>query len=131
MALTLLYILAGLFILLLVYYLGVFTGSVFGNPQETNTKQIPISVIVYAKNNVTELKSLLPVLLNQNYHEFKIIFVNNAITNDTLELMKEFEIWHSKIMIVDVVNNEAIWGNKKYAFTLGVKACKYEYVVYI
>lgn len=131
MALTLLYILAGLFILLLVYYLGVFTGSVFGNPQETNTKQVPISVIVYAKNNVTELKSLLPVLLNQNYHEFELVLVNNASTDGTLQLIKEFALLHSNIRVVDVVNNEAFWGNKKYAVTLGVKACKYEYVVYI
>ncbi|SEH70501.1 Glycosyltransferase, catalytic subunit of cellulose synthase and poly-beta-1,6-N-acetylglucosamine synthase [Paenimyroides aquimaris] len=131
MALTLLYILAGLFIILLVYYLGIFAGSVFGKPHETNAKRIPVSVIVYAKNNCNELRNLLPVLLNQNYHQFELVLVNNASTDDTLQLIKEYALMYPNIRIVDVVNNETFWGNKKYAVTLGVKASKYEYIVCI
>ena len=130
MALTLLYILAGLFIVLLVYYLGIFAGSVFSKPHETNAKRIPVSVIVYAKNNVNELRQLIPVLLNQNYHQFELVLVNNASTDDTLHLIKEYALMYPNIRLVNV-NNEAFWGNKKYAVTLGVKASKYEYLVCI
>ncbi len=38
---------------------------------------------------------------------------------------------YPNIRIVDVVNNETFWGNKKYAVTLAIKACKYEYLVCI
>src|SRR5690606_21041688 len=131
MALTLLYILAGLFIILLFYYLGIFAGSVFGKPHETNAKRIPVSVIVYAKNNCNELRNLLPVLLNQNYHQFELVVVNNASTDDTLDLLKEYTLMYPNVRIVDVVNNETFWGNKKYAVTLAVKASKYEYIVCI
>lgn len=129
MALTLLYILAALFIVLLIFYLGVFASTAFGKPHETNAKRIPISVIVYAKNNEKELRSLVPVLLNQNYHQFEIVLINNASTDHTLHLIKEFALMYPNIRIVDVVNNEAFWGNKKYAITLAVKASKYEYLV--
>src|SRR5690606_28628122 len=115
MALTLLYILAGLFIVLLFYYLGIFAGSVFSKPHETNPKRIPISVIVYAKNNENQLRNLIPVLLNQNYHQFEIIIINNASTDDTLHLAKEYALMYPNIRVVDVVNNEAFWGSKKYA----------------
>lgn len=131
MALTLLYILAGLFIVLLIYYLGIFAGSIFSKPHETNAKRIPVSVIVYAKNNSDELRSLLPVLLNQNYHQFELVLVNNASTDDTLHLIKEYALMYPNIRIVDVVNNETFWGNKKYAVTLAIKASKYEYLVCI
>lgn len=131
MSLPLLYILAGLFIVLLVYYLGIFAGSVFSKPHETNAKRIPVSVIVYAKNNSDELRSLLPILLNQNYHQFELVLVNNASTDDTLHLIKEYALMYPNIRIVDVVNNETFWGNKKYAVTLAIKASKYEYLVCI
>lgn len=130
MALTLLYISGTLLFILLVYYLGIFAGSVFSKPHETNAKDIPVSVVVYTKNNATQLRNLLPVLLRQNYHQFELMVVNNASTDETKELLKEFAALNSNIRIVDVVNNEAFWGNKKYALTLGIKASKYEYLVF-
>ncbi|WKW47631.1 glycosyltransferase [Myroides sp. JBRI-B21084] len=131
MALLLLYILAGLFFCLLVYYLGFFWSAAFNKPQENNAKRIPVSVIVYAKNNSEELRYLLPVLLNQNYHQYELVLVNNASTDDTLDLIKEYALMYPNIRVVDVVNNEAFWGNKKYALTLAVKASKNEYLVCI
>lgn len=131
MALLLLYILAGLFVALLVYYLGFFWNAAFNKPQENNAKRIPVSVIVYAKNNSEELRYLLPVLLNQNYHQYELVLVNNASTDDTLDLIKEYALMYPNIRVVDVVNNEAFWGNKKYALTLAVKASKNEYLVCI
>lgn len=131
MAVTLLYILGALLFILGIYHLGIFAGSVFAKPTENQAKRIPISVIVYAKNNVQELRNLLPVLLNQNYHQFELVLVNNASTDDTLYLIKEYALMYPNIRLVDVVNNEAFWGNKKYAVTLGIKASKYEYLVFV
>lgn len=131
MALTLLYILGTLFVTLLVYYLGIFSGSVFSKPHETNAKRIPVSVIVYAKNNANELRNLLPILINQNYHEFELVLINNASSDETLDLFKEYALMYPNIRVVDVINNEAFWGNKKYALTLGIKASKYEYLVFV
>ncbi len=131
MALTLLYILGILLFILLVYYLGIFAGSVFSKPHETNAKHIPVSVVVYAKNNAEQLHTLLPVLLNQNYHQFELVIVNNASTDETQELLKEYASMYPNVRIVDVINNEAFWGNKKYALTLGIKASKYEYLVFV
>ncbi|HLW62574.1 MAG TPA: glycosyltransferase [Flavobacterium sp.] len=131
MSLTLLYISVALLLILLVYYLGIFAGSVFTKPHETNASNIPVSVIVYAKNNIDQLRTLLPILLNQNYHQFELVVVNNASTDETPDLLKEYTAMYPNIRIVDVVNNEAFWGNKKYALTLGIKASKYEYLVFV
>lgn len=131
MALILLYILAALFVVLLVFYLGIFSSVAFSKPHESNAKRIPVSVLVYAKNNEDELRHLLPILLNQNYHQFELVLINNASTDNTLHLIKEYALLYPNIKVVDVVNNEAFWGSKKYALTLGVKASKHEYLVVI
>ena len=131
MTLLLLYILAVLFVVLLIFYLGIFSGTAFSKPHENNAKRIPVSVLVYAKNNENELRNLIPILLNQNYHQFELVLINNASTDNTLHLIKEYALLYPNIKIVDVVNNEAFWGNKKYALTLAIKASRYEYLVCI
>ena len=47
-----------------------------------------------------------------------------------MEVFEEFEKLHSNIKLVKVENNEAFWGNKKYALTLGIKAAKHEYLLF-
>ena len=47
-----------------------------------------------------------------------------------MEIFEEFEKLHSNIKLVKVENNEAFWGNKKFALTLGIKAAKHEYLLF-
>ena len=44
--------------------------------------------------------------------------------------MQSFKEKHANIKIVNVKNNEAFWGNKKYALTLGIKAAKNEHLLF-
>ncbi|MDN3710141.1 glycosyltransferase family A protein [Myroides ceti] len=98
---------------------------------ENNPKRIPVSVILYAKNNAEEVRKIMPLLLNQNYHEFELVLVNNASFDETLDIFKEYASMYPNIRIVDVENNQAFWGSKKYALTLGIKASKHEYLLFI
>lgn len=125
------YIFIGLIVIQLFYYLGIFSGFAFSKPNENNPKKIPVSVIVYAKNQAEEMKQLLPILLNQNYHTFELVLVNNASIDETLEVFKEFASYVPFIKIVDVENNEAFWGSQKYALTLGIKAATHEYLLFL
>lgn len=124
------YIFVGFSILHLCYWLIVYLGFATSKPTENNPKRIPISVIFYVKNQMNELVDVLPRLLSQQYHDFEIVIVNNASTDDTLEVCKEFASLYSNIRIVDVKNNEAFWGSKRYALTLGIKASRYEYLLF-
>jgi len=93
-------------------------------------KNIPLSVIICAKNEAQNLKEHLPTILNQDYNNFEIVLVNDSSTDSTLKVMKSFEKKYNNIKIVDVQSVEAFWGNKKYALTLGIKASKYDYLVF-
>lgn len=89
-----------------------------------------VSVIVCAKNEAENLKAFLPSLINQDYSKFQIVLINDASYDDTLVVMESFAEKHKNIKIVDVKNNEAFWANKKYALTLGIKAAKYEHLLF-
>ncbi|HZH69666.1 MAG TPA: glycosyltransferase [Flavobacteriaceae bacterium] len=85
---------------------------------------MPVSVIICAKNEADKLRVILPKMFSQNYPNFEVIVVNDASSDNTSELLKEFSKAHPQLQIVEVQNNEAFWANKKYALTLGIKKAK-------
>lgn len=114
-----------------LYYIFVFGKFSFAKIQTPTTKQIPISIIVCAKNEEENVKKLIPLLAEQNYHTFEIVLIDDASSDATLDIFEEFEKQYSNIKLVKVENNEAFWGNKKFALTLGIKAAKYDYLLFI
>ena len=114
-----------------LYYLS-FTAFVFFNgDKKKKPNTTSISVIICAKNEAKNLTEFLPSVINQSYDDFEIVLINDASSDDTLEIMKSFQKENKVIKIVDVENNEAFWGNKKYALTLGIKAAKNEHLLFI
>ena len=113
-----------------VYYLFIFGNFAFLKQKKPSSKNIPVSVIICAKNEAENLKNFLPSIINQDYPEFEIVLINDGSNDDTLEIIEEFAQAHHIIKIVNVKNVEAFWGNKKYALTLGIKASKYDYLLF-
>ena len=114
----------------LVYYIFIFGKFSFAKPQTNNPKRIPISVIVCAKNEEENVKNYIPLLINQNYPDFEIVLIDDASSDETLEVFEAFEKQYSKVKLVKVENIEAFWGNKKFALTMGIKAAKNEYLLF-
>ena len=112
------------------YYLGVFGKFAFAKAQKITPKRIPISVIVCAKNEEDNVLNFIPLLAEQNYPDFEIVLIDDASSDATLDIFESFEKQYSNIRLVKVQNNEAFWGNKKYALTLGIKAAKKEYLLF-
>ncbi len=124
------YSLIGVVIIQLFYYIIVFGNFSFTKSQKNNPKRIPISVIVCAKNEAENIKKFVPLLLEQNYPDFELVLIDDSSTDETLELFEQFEKQDSRVKLVKVKNNEAFWGNKKFALTLGIKAAKNEYLLF-
>lgn len=119
-------ILLGLFILItivnILFYIGYFS---FASAKESNSQATPpVSVIVCAKNEAENLRNFIPAILDQDYPDFEIILVNDASVDETFEVMEYFQENDPRIKLVNVQNNEAFWGKKKYALTLGIKKAK-------
>ncbi|MBU2927469.1 glycosyltransferase [Winogradskyella psychrotolerans] len=114
----------------IIYYLSFLFSFSIKRAETRLKKQIPISVIICAKNEAENLKKNIPLILSQNYSSFEIVLVNDSSYDDTLEIMKAYEAENNAIKLVDVKTNEAFWGNKKYALTLGIKASKHDFLVF-
>jgi glycosyltransferase involved in cell wall biosynthesis len=126
------YIFIFIVIVQFVYYILLFGKFSFGENQSQKTeKPIPVSVIVCAKNEAQNITNNIPLLLEQNYPNFEIVLIDDASHDETLDIFEAFEAQHKNIKLVKVENNEAFWGNKKYALTLGIKAASYENLLFI
>ena len=99
------------------------------NKPKNNQTNLPVSVIVCAKNEAENLKTFLPSILNQEYPKFEVILINDASNDDTLSVMEAFKAHHQNVKVVNVKSVETFWGNKKYALTLGIKASSYNFVL--
>lgn len=114
----------------LSYYLGIFIPFLFKKEQSISPKNLPVSVIVCCKNEADNLKENLPLLLEQQYHDFEIILIDDYSKDNTLEVMNSFKEQHDNIKIVEVKPIDAFWGNKKYALTLGIKAASHNFLLF-
>ncbi len=126
----LLYILGAIAFINCAYYF-LFSKFSFLNTSERKVAEAhPISLIVCAKNEDENLQKHIPIWLTQKYPNFEIILINDASTDDTLDVMERFAETDSRIQVVNVKNNEAFWGNKKYALTLGIKRAKNDRLIF-
>lgn len=130
MLLLILYFFIAIVVVQLSYYVGVFGKFAFAKAQKVTPKRIPISVIVCAKNEEENVINFIPLLAEQNYPDFEIVLIDDASSDHTLAIFEDFEKQYSNVRLVKVENNEAFWGNKKYALTLGIKAATKEYLLF-
>lgn len=129
MLILILYFFIAIVAIQLLYYIGVFGEFAFAKTQKITPKRIPISVIVCAKNEEENVANFIPLLAEQNYPDFEIVLIDNASSDNTLAVFESFEKQYPNVRLVKVKNNEAFWGNRKYALTLGIKAAKKEYLL--
>lgn len=127
---VLFYIFVAIAAIQIIYYF-TFSSFLFNQKKNTqNTKKNPISIIIFAKNSADLLGKKLSFILEQNYPNFEVVLINNDSIDNTSEVLENFKKKNSNIKIINVVNNEAFWGSKKYALTLGIKAAKYEHLLF-
>jgi len=121
-----------IFCIQFIYYIFIFGSFSFSKKKPTeNNFNLPVSVIICAKNETKNLIENLPHFLNQNYKNFELVLINDRSSDQTLKVMENFKKDSPiSIKIVDVAVNEQFWGSKKYALTLGIKAASYEHLLF-
>jgi glycosyltransferase involved in cell wall biosynthesis len=130
MLFILLLVFIGITLIQLVYYVFIFGRFSFAKKQTIQPKKLPISIIICAKNEEENIKKYFPLIAAQNYPDYEIVLIDDASSDETLELFEAYEKQYANVKLVKVQNNEAFWGNKKFALTLGIKAAKNEYLVF-
>src|SRR6187402_3049056 len=93
------YLFIGIVAIQLFYYVVVFGKFAFAKIQKSTPKRIPISVIVCAKNEEENVKNFVPILAEQDYPDFEIILIDDASSDETLEVFEAFEKQYSNIRL--------------------------------
>lgn len=127
---VLLYVFGSITLLNILFYFAFAKFSFHKISAKKINSNLPVSVLICAKNEAENLRINIPAILSQNHLDFELILINDASTDDTLEVMEEFQSSDHRVKIVNVENNETFWGSKKYALTLGIKKAKNERLVF-
>lgn len=121
-----------LFLLVQLYYV-LFVHLKLAKVQVEELPEVaksPISVVICARNEKHNLEQFLPSVMNQNYPEFEVIVVNDRSWDGTEELLELFEKQYIRLKIVRIPDNDKFIAGKKFAVTMGIKAAKYEWLVF-
>jgi len=122
------------FIIQLYYYFGYFL-KIATKKQVISShiekKQLPISIIVAAHNEIENLVNLIPLLLHQEYSKFEVIIVDDRSTDGTYDFLKEQTAKISNLRFLKVNETPEYMSPKKYAITLGIKAAENEHMLFL
>lgn len=97
--------------------------SLLRSPKLTNStnytnqfRSLPkVSIIVPARNEANYIKKCIDSLLNQTYPKFEIILVNDSSSDNTLNILKDYEKHNSSIIALDIQTRPDDWIGKNWA----------------
>jgi len=100
------------------------------NKISSNEAKPPVSIIIAAKNEENNLLRFLPQILEQNYPEFEVIVIDDASTDNTAVVFEQFKAKYSNLRTTFIPQGTKNLSSKKLAITLGVKAAKYDILLF-
>lgn len=125
-----------LLIIQYIYYFGVYnrihthnTAAKKGDVHFTHDEP-PLSVIICAHNESENLRKNLPAILEQDYPQFEVIVINDGSTDETEELLSVLEEKYPHLYHSFTPDSARYISRKKLALTLGIKASKYEWLLF-
>jgi len=92
--------------------------------------QPPVTVIITTRDQEAILAQQLPLILEQEYPEFQVVVVNDASFDDTEELLKKLALQYPHLYHTFVPEGVQSVSTKKMALTVGIKAAKYDYLLF-
>ncbi|MDR0737492.1 MAG: glycosyltransferase [Prevotellaceae bacterium] len=128
------------FVAQLYYWLGVFGRVAFfrrGTPAPRDGKNEeeahlqPVSVIICARNEEVALGQNLPHVLAQEYPEFEVIVVNDCSEDDSEILLASMQEKYPNLIFRTIVKDEVFKHNKKMALGVGIKAARYDLLLFL
>jgi len=128
------YITFSVFILSLVmqlfYWLRYYLKSSINISLPVEKKKPPVSVIICARNEASNLKEHLPAVLQQDYPDYEVIVVNDCSEDDSDMVLSELKLTYPHLKISTIKKDPLFHHNKKLAQIIGIKAAKNELLLF-
>ncbi|MCM0371684.1 glycosyltransferase [Bacteroides fragilis] len=125
-----------LLIVQLIYYLGLYNrihthNLAVGKDEVHFGRELPpLSVVICARNESENLRRNLPAILKQDYPDLEVIVINDGSTDESEDLLSELEEEYPNLYHSFTPDSARYISRKKLALTLGIKASKYDWLVF-
>ena len=90
-----------------------------------------ISVVIVASDHEKQLTENLPHILTQDYPDYEVIVVDDNSQDDTNDLLQRLALQYPHLYSTFTSDSIRYISRKKLALTLGIKAAKKEWLVFI
>ena len=113
------------------YYLILFRKlAVYKAPTKTNSIEQPVSIIICARDEASNLVKNLPGILVQDYRTtHEIILVNDNSTDESKYIVDEFKKSFKNINHIELTQEAKLISGKKFPLSMGIKSAKYETLI--
>ena len=114
----------------LLYYFALFSRFSFHKQKKIESAEnLPVSIIMVAKNEAHHLIKTLPEFLNQDYPQFEVVVVNDNSDDETPQLIKDFQNRYTHLKLVDLESSVTNIKGKKFPLSIGIKEATYEHIL--
>ena len=120
---------AGTFIIQMIYWWLVYARLIFHKSIPSRISRKPVSIVICAQNEEINLKSNMPLILEQDYPEYEVIVVDDASSDDTEDVLRDLGKIYPHLRSSRITENVHIRSGKKLALTVGLKAARYDWVL--
>jgi cellulose synthase/poly-beta-1,6-N-acetylglucosamine synthase-like glycosyltransferase len=125
------YALLCVFVVQLVYFLGIFSNFSFSRKKKIaeRGRQQSVSVVICARNEYYSLERNLPHILEQDYPDFEVVLVNDDSDDDTKDLLNDFSRRYQHLTVINVQKSNNFFKGKKFPLALGIKSAKNDLIL--
>ncbi len=117
--------------ILLFYYFHYFLKlGTYKIKTDSSGLQLPISVVIAARNEYTNLEKNLKSILEQDYPNFEVIVVNDCSWDESQKLLEYYQEVYPHLRICELKEQEKYPTGKKFALTMGIKAALYSNLIF-
>jgi cellulose synthase/poly-beta-1,6-N-acetylglucosamine synthase-like glycosyltransferase len=97
-------------------------------PKNATAVSFPaVSIVICARNEAANLQKNLESILLQDYPIFEVVVVNDASSDASLSVLKQFESQFAHLQVVTIKEKEG--KGKKAALTKGIQTAKYSWIL--
>ena len=124
---------AGIFFLIQSYYhLGLYRNLYLHSRKEKKESETPpLSVILVAKDEASDLRKNLPAILEQDYPSFEVIVIYDQSAGDECEdVLKILQEKYPHLHHSFIPDSARYISHKKLGITMGIKASHHEWLVF-
>jgi len=114
----------------LFYWLFFYIRIAFYKEPKVKDKDVPVNIIIAARNEAENLKKNLPYFLEQDYPNYKVIVVNDSSTDDSATVLAQYKERYKNLYVTTIPYNEVCIHGKKTALNIGIKAANADILLF-